>query len=95
MIGIDLQTFYWIIWDNDIVLKISLILSELKNTDIYTYIAFEVDNVGDILKKALDNGTTTWGEVIGNEIEGIGILTRYRGKYFEYSSAKLRIGVEI
>jgi len=40
----------------------------------FTHIAFEVDNVDDILKKALKYGGTRLGEVIENEVEGVGIL---------------------
>jgi len=40
----------------------------------FTHIAFEVDDVDDILKKALEHGATTLGEVIENEVEGVGML---------------------
>jgi len=40
----------------------------------FTHIAFEVEDVDKILKKALDNGATTLGEVIENEVEGVGML---------------------
>ena len=40
----------------------------------FTHIAFEVDSVDEILKKALKYGGTMLGEVIENKIKGVGIL---------------------
>ena len=40
----------------------------------YTHIAFEVDNVDTILKKALEYEATTLDEVIENEVEGVEVL---------------------
>ncbi len=40
----------------------------------FTHIAFEVEDVDTIVKKALDNGGAKLGEIIENEIEGVGIL---------------------
>jgi len=40
----------------------------------FTHIAFEVDDVDYIVQKALENGGTALGEVIENEIEGVGTL---------------------
>ncbi|MDC0932444.1 VOC family protein [Arcobacteraceae bacterium] len=40
----------------------------------FTHIAFEVDDVDVILKKALEHNASKLGEVIENKIEGVGIL---------------------
>ena len=40
----------------------------------FTHIAFEVKDVDAILAKALDYGASMLGEVIENNIEGVGIL---------------------
>jgi catechol 2,3-dioxygenase-like lactoylglutathione lyase family enzyme len=39
-----------------------------------THLAFEVENVNAILKKALANGATALGQVVEKEIENVGIL---------------------
>ena len=40
----------------------------------FTHIAFEVDDVDATFEKALKYGATALGEVIENEIEGVGVL---------------------
>jgi len=40
----------------------------------FTHIAFEVENVDVTLAKALEHGATMLGEVIENEVKGVGIL---------------------
>ena len=40
----------------------------------FTHIAFEVEDVDAVLEKALEHGATMLGEVIENEIEGVGVL---------------------
>lgn len=41
----------------------------------YGHIAFEVENVGQMLEKVLDNGGEKCGEITKKEIEGAGIIT--------------------
>ena len=48
--------------------------SMMANHRGFTHIAFEVDNVEDILQKVLENGGSTLGEIIENKIEGVGII---------------------
>ncbi len=40
----------------------------------FTHIAFEVEDVDASLAKALEHGATMLGEVIENEVEGVGVL---------------------
>ena len=40
----------------------------------FTHIAFEVEDVDDIVSKALKYGGEMLGEIIENEIEGVGII---------------------
>ena len=40
----------------------------------FTHIAFEVEDVDAILEKALKYGASMLGEVIENEVEGVGVL---------------------
>ena len=40
-----------------------------------THLAFEVEDVGQTLKKALEKGGTALGEVTRKEVEGVGLLT--------------------
>jgi len=40
----------------------------------FTHIAFEVEDVDEILEKALNHGATMLGEVIENEVKGVGML---------------------
>jgi predicted enzyme related to lactoylglutathione lyase len=40
----------------------------------FTHIAFEVDDVDAIFEKVLKYGGTALGEIIENEVEGVGIL---------------------
>lgn len=41
----------------------------------YGHIAFEVENIGQILKKVLRNGGEKCGEITNKEIEGAGVIT--------------------
>ncbi|MCK5470330.1 MAG: VOC family protein [Cyclobacteriaceae bacterium] len=41
----------------------------------FTHIAFKVDDVHEYVEKVLSNGGSFYGEIIENEIEGVGILT--------------------
>ena len=40
----------------------------------FTHIAFEVEDVDTTLAKALEHGASMLGEVIENEVEGVGVL---------------------
>ncbi len=40
----------------------------------FAHIAFEVENVDDVVSKALKNGGESLGEIIENEIEGVGTI---------------------
>ena len=46
----------------------------MANHTGFTHIAFEVDDVGAILNKALSNCGELLGEVTEREIEGVGML---------------------
>lgn len=41
----------------------------------FAHIAFAVDDVAAVFKKALENGGTTLGEVTRKKIDGVGLLT--------------------
>ncbi|MGD1945560.1 MAG: VOC family protein [Croceivirga sp.] len=47
----------------------------VPNTKGYGHIAFEVNDVGEILNKLIENGGRKFGEVSKRNIEGVGILT--------------------
>ncbi len=46
----------------------------MANTIGFTHIAFEVEDVKTILKKALEHGASMLGEVVENKIDGVGTI---------------------
>jgi predicted enzyme related to lactoylglutathione lyase len=47
----------------------------MANYKGFTHIAFEVDNVNEVLEKVIENGGSKLGEVIKNRIEGVGTIS--------------------
>lgn len=50
----------------------------MPNFKGFSHIAFEVEDIQNILEKALENGASMLGQVVNKKIEGVGIL------YFVY-----------
>lgn len=46
----------------------------MANSKDFTHIAFEVENVYEILEKVIANGGSKLGEIIKNKIEGVGVI---------------------
>ena len=50
-------------------------LATTPNRKGYGHLAFEVDNVGDVLQKLLQNGGSKQGEISGKRVAGVGYIT--------------------
>lgn len=46
----------------------------MANYKGFTHIAFEVDDVGETLNKAMENGGEILGEITEKQVEGVGLL---------------------